>query len=153
MSSFRPLSLYPLADCVCWGPLSLYPLAVSALSYVAFVSVPCRDPLSSYLFQVFKLSHVPSRPSRSTSVRNCHFLWEAGPWRPPDPLAESSKSRLSRAKCSIGVSVQAPSLKISLLGPLWNPLTEFSPRTIYAPLSMHTLTTFFFVCHIHFGES
>ena len=84
MSSFRPLSLYPLADCVCWGPLSLYPLAVSALSYVPFVSVPCRDPLSSYPFQVFTLSHVPSGPGRGTSLRNLHFLEEIAPWRLPD---------------------------------------------------------------------
>ena len=62
----------------------MYPLAVSALSYVPFVSVPCRDPLSSHPFQVFKLSHVPSGPRRGTSLRNLHFLKEIAPWRLPD---------------------------------------------------------------------
>ena len=73
-----------MADCPCWGPLSLYPLAVSALSYVPFVSVPRRAPLSSHPFQVFRLSHVPSGPRRGTSLRNLHFLKEIAPWRLPD---------------------------------------------------------------------
>ena len=84
MSSFRPLSLYPVADCPCWGPLSLYLLAVSAISYVPFISVPRRGPSSSHPFQVFRLSRVPSGPRRSTSLRNFHFLAEmapCGPWK------------------------------------------------------------------------
>ena len=38
-------------------PLSLYPLAISALSYIPFVSAPCS-------FQDFKLRHVLSEPRR-----------------------------------------------------------------------------------------
>ena len=81
-SSVRPLALSPFADFPlrpCCGPLSMYPLAVSALSYVPFVSEPRRVPLSSYRLQFFKLSHVPSRPRRGTSVRNCHFLCGSEP--------------------------------------------------------------------------
>ena len=57
----------------------MYPLAVSALSYVPFVSELRRAPLSSCPFQVFELSHVPSGPRRGTSVSNFHFLWGYGP--------------------------------------------------------------------------
>ena len=56
-------------------------MAVSALSYVPFVSVPRHAPLSSHPFQVFRLSHVPSGPRRGTSLRNFHFLAEMAPWK------------------------------------------------------------------------
>ena len=58
----------------------MYPLAVSALSYVPFVSEPHRAPLSSYLFQVFKLSHVPSSLGEVRALEIVIFSGEAGPW-------------------------------------------------------------------------